>query len=242
MNAITSPPIRLDPKKHIYWLGKKRLQSVGSLVKRVTPEFDAAYHAERVAKREGKTMDQVLKEWSDKRDASCVTGHELHDFIELYLKGPTTARPCPGTKAGAWVQWFTTAVPGRPTPQQSLKSEGTEVIVGHEEYGYAGTLDLLASSSKTNLIHVFDWKQNKAFNKDNRYGEMLLPPFDDLPNCEHTRYSLQVSLYRLALERNGHEGKTGDSWIVHITEQAATPHRALDLLARAEEWVKGLKL
>lgn len=233
-----SPAIVLDKKTHVYTCEGRRLASVGSLVKRVTPQFDAHFNAQRVAEREGKTKDQVLVEWERNRDAACDTGIQLHEFIDRVLSGRPPEEKQQGEavppKCRQWLAWWEKA-------EESLSPVETEHIVGSLELGIAGTQDMLAESSKTEKLHVFDWKNNKAMRDRNDYGKTLLPPFDDLPDCELTRYSLQVSLYRLLVELEMCE-EIGESWIVHVTDDFAKPYKAFDLRRRAEDWVRGLKL
>jgi hypothetical protein len=80
-----------------------------------------------------------------------------------------------------------------------------------------------------------DWKTGK-FHHTDPYGQGLLSPFDDLPASQYALYSLQVSLYRLMLERQGIP--CGSSYIVfHPPEGDAMPIRAMDLRERIEAWI-----
>ena len=238
------PLITLDPRSHVYSCNGNRLESVSSLVKRVTPQFDADYHAARIAAKQGKTKDQVLAEWAEKRDTGLDTGRKLHWFVERVVGGSDGQAELSQIleakafdaldKCKSWLDWW------RNTGSKSLEVLACEKIVGDPELGFAGTPDLLANSKKTSQAHLLDWKQNKAFRTENQYGERLLPPFGDLWNCELATYSLQVELYALALERGGQP--CGDGWVLHLSPERATPHKALRLRERALEWVKGLNL
>jgi hypothetical protein len=100
----------------------------------------------------------------------------------------------------------------------------------------AGTVDALFSSNKTNREHIADWKTGK-FRTFSPYGERLLKPFNDLHNCQAVMYSLQTSLYRLILERQGHA--MGTSWIIHLDGEARA-HKCLDLRERLLAWIDDL--
>lgn len=234
-----APLIVLDPRSHVYSCGNRKLSSVGSLVKRVTPKFDADYWADRKAKQEGITKESMLARWAAKRDASCDKGHALHEAIQATLaahmvgKEFDTVNRCALPEAAAWRKWWESA-------RGVLTVKGLELIVGDLELGYAGTLDTLVHSSMNEKYVVLDWKSNEKFGTVSDYNRNLLPPFDDLPDCELTKYSLQVELYALALERAGQP--MGGGWVLHLSPETATPHRALRLRERALEWVKGLKL
>lgn len=235
-----SDPILLDEVSHTYSCGKRRLEAVGSLVKRVTPPFDADKVAERVARRDGRTTAAVKAEWAQKRDVACDKGHLVHAGVKHALCAVMAGKPEAVKANGSaprefhhWLDWWAGA-------GQFLKPIAVECVVGDVELGFAGTFDTLFESSKTNQYHAFDWKSNNRFDTESPYGDRMLPPFEDLPSCHHVHYSLQVELYALALEREGR--KVGPGWLVHLSEAGAKPYKALDLRRRAEEWVRSLKL
>jgi hypothetical protein len=84
---------------------------------------------------------------------------------------------------------------------------------------------------------LLDWKSGKNFSDRNEYGERLLDPFSDLDNCEQVVYSMQVSLYRLILERDGFTGPVDECLILHLTDRSAVPHRVTDYRTRLLEWL-----
>jgi hypothetical protein len=131
-------------------------------------------------------------------------------------------------ESASWLHWWLTC-------KIHLTPLRVESIVGNLEWKIAGTMDALLLSDKTTRHHVFDWKTGKEFRFINQYSELLLPPFDDLQNCEHVVYSLQTSIYRALVEREGID--CGDSWIVHVTADKATPYRATDYRERVLQWL-----
>ena len=224
--------IRFDEPSHTYWLGKRELISVTTLIGSLKPEFDAQTHSKRVAACEGVSQRSILDQWDKKRDDACDRGHRLHEAIRLSLDGkePTTVVP---ETFHAWRRWWMNA-------SANLKPLMVEKIVYDEELGVAGTLDALFESTKTGLDHVFDWKQNKVIRTRNQYGEKLLPPFQDLDNCELITYSMQLSLYRAMLERQ-RVADLGDGWIIHLGTEAKA-YKAKDYRGRLVRWIeKGLK-
>jgi ATP-dependent exoDNAse (exonuclease V) beta subunit len=64
-------------------------------------------------------------------------------------------------------------------------------------------------------LQYSNYKTNKKINRKNDYGETLLAPFDHIPKCEHAKYSLQLHLYKLILERNSpfSVGDLGIIWV-----------------------------
>jgi hypothetical protein len=87
MNKYSSDNrVCFDLNTHTYTLdGGKKLTSVTSLISNFKNKFDSDYHAERIAKRDGKTKEVVLKEWKDKSDLSCEVGTYIHGIIEKYI-------------------------------------------------------------------------------------------------------------------------------------------------------------
>lgn len=213
------------------------LISVSRAVKHVTPEFEAERIAAKVAAKNGKTTDEVLAEWEDKKVVALQRGTLVHDYIEATLQKRTPpANPfCPNgqlPEMEAFDSWYTSAV------REGAHLVATEMIIGDVELGIAGTLDCLLFSEKTGKHHLLDWKTNSKFRTSNRW-QTLLPPFAHVGDCELGRYSLQLSLYRLILERTaGHLLELGDSFLVHLSRDGRPwTYRAIDLRERAEEWL-----
>jgi hypothetical protein len=74
--------VSFNPINHTYHKGNKKLQSVTSFINSYKNKFDYDYHSERIAKREGKTKNQVLKEWKDKAFKSTEIGTAIHKIFE----------------------------------------------------------------------------------------------------------------------------------------------------------------
>lgn len=85
-----------------------------------------------------------------------------------------------------------------------------EKIVWSESFGMAGRLDLLAKTNKG--LCTIDWKTGK-FRTSNRFQKML-NPFDNLDDCEHSKASIQASLYDLMLGEMGIE--IAMKFIIHL--------------------------
>ncbi|MBA3533760.1 MAG: PD-(D/E)XK nuclease family protein [Ardenticatenales bacterium] len=202
--------IAYDEASHTYTLNGQALTSVGRMIDYVKQPFDAPTIAARTAAKTGQTVEEVLAMWETKRVAAQQRGERVHRYIERVLRGQQDAADSDTFLAlndklpeehafdSFWEQTG--------SKLQVLK---TEWIVGDAELGVAGRLDSLFSSPATNRDHVWDWKTGSRFNTSNRW-QILLPPFDDLDDCEFNCYSLQLSLYRLIVERNLQAG-LGDS-------------------------------
>lgn len=230
------PAVDFDAATHTYTVRGRRLPSVTELVKSVSAPFDAQAAAERVAARRSAAYGrqvaagEVLAEWEEAGRRARESGRATHEAIERVLGGSGGAD---GTaEFRAWSAWWASG------PSSSLSVVAKEEAVADEALGVAGRLDALLASAKTGVAHVFDWKTGKRYEFASRYGDKMLAPFSDLDDCEHSRYSLQASVYRLVLERAGLA--CGESWVVRLPASGpAAAYRAADLRARAEAWLAG---
>jgi len=217
--------VSFEPSTHTYKIDGVRVPSVTQVLKCLKRPFESERIAGTVGRRDGKDASQVLREWKEKSDVALAKGRNLHTVAENAILGrPNSASAT--TEEKAWLAFWGAA-------KAMLKPRMTEAVVADAEYQIAGTVDAVLFSAKTRQQHVFDWKTGK-FLSENPWGEMLLSPFDDVPACQLMLYSLQVSLYRLILERRGEP--CGASWIVHCVN-VATPYRAVDFRDRLHEWI-----
>jgi ATP-dependent exoDNAse (exonuclease V) beta subunit len=190
-----SNELQYEDTKHQYHLQDKPLESISKFVSNFYPKFDSQYHAKRIAKRDGKTVDQVLKEWKDKADKSTILrGTPYHNYIENRLKGYIVTPPDKEviTQVDCIQAWL---------KQRRIIPILTEIKTYDLDLEIAGTMDLLAFNEKTGKFLVIDWKTNKEIVTDNPYKKFMFPPFDDLADNNYNHYCLQINLYRYCLEK-----------------------------------------
>ena len=232
-------PIEFDPATHTYTCAGQQLTSVTTLVKELTPPFDRDGIAARCARREGQTVEQVLAEWDAKGKASMQRGTDCHDYIDGVLSGE-----CDPIKAAlnerlpemdafdkAWLAF---------RERLDARVVAKETIVGDPELGIAGRVDVILDvtpARQDTRRCLIDWKTGTKFETQGRFGS-LLPPFADVGDCELNRYSLQLSLYRLLLEREEPGRAWGDSYLIHLRgDKSFHIHRAHDYRERALAWL-----
>lgn len=222
--------IQFDPQWHTYHLNGTRLTGVTKYLKQFQKPFDRDDIAARVAARENRPVANVLAEWDAKGAAGIELGLRVHQYIEktlnLHKNGveitlandPFLALndPCPEITA------FDTLF-----GQLKNKTEIIQVewVMGDIDWGIAGTADALVFSSDTGQYHLWDWKTGK-FDIENKW-EKLLRPFAGFDACKLNIYSLQLSLYRLIIQRN--TGLTlGDSYLFHLQDGGCHIYKAVD--------------
>jgi len=222
--------IKFNADQHRYFLNGRELTSVTTKIKEFQKPFDRDGKARRVAEKEGRNVAEVLAEWEASGERGRRLGITVHEHIQKTLLGTENGQlaldPFMGlsTKLPEIVSfdrfWSQLA------PLVSYCKEHVEWVIGDEELGVAGTVDTMLFSPETGKYHLWDWKTGK-FDLNNRW-ENLLRPFAHLDACKLHIYSLQVSLYRLIIERNTGLD-LGDSYLVHLTENGHQVHRAIDL-------------
>lgn len=229
--------ISFNQKYHTYTCNGHKLTSVTKLAYSLKPAFDREGVAAKKARETGQSVAEILAEWDTNRNAALARGTLVHEWIAGYLLDqlPPASDPFLALNErlpemdGFETLWG----------QLSLKAalQHAEWVVGDEELGIAGTVDALLLSNDGDRSNLWDWKTGKEFKTENRF-QNLLPPFDDLPDSDLSAYSLQLSLYRLIIERNT-SLEIGDCYIAHLDPVGGYRiHKALDLRERVERWLK----
>lgn len=226
--------IRFDADEHRYYYGDyQELTSVTKALKRFKKPFDADGIAAKVAAKEGRPISAILAEWEAKGEKSRALGVQVHQHILKALCGqpnqqisfdPFLSLNTLAPEIRAFdVLWHTLST------KVSYLKDHIEWVIGDAELGLAGTVDAMFFNLETKKYHIWDWKTGK-FGLFNQF-QTLLKPFDYLDDCPLNVYSLQVSLYRLIIERNtGLE--LGDSYLVHLSSDGYQVYRAVDLRER----------
>lgn len=208
---------------HKYFLNGEELCSVSSIVEKFESEFDTVAKATSYAEKHGETPEYWIDEWRFNNLKATITGSLVHEYNEslawLHMGLPENITELNKCKYISDKNWL---IPTRPKEEAGLKfwkefPKNTYVVLPEtriynigDVFKYAGTFDLLVyfkhptDDTKSGLI-VLDYKTNKDLYKDysRMKHKMLLEPFDKLFDESYGGYSLQLSLYTLALEKIG---------------------------------------
>ena len=228
--------IKFFEKNHKYEIaGEPAKMSVSGLISKYEKPFDRDGIAKNVARRDGKLVEDVLWEWEYNKDYSCHKGSEFHLIVEQFFQRRTM--PIDRDAIEAFL-----------TKKSNLSKESidsyysdmallirnfrsfyewwkedhillrSEFVVGDKETKICGTIDNLSLNKKTGKLALFDYKTNKEIKREGYKGEMLLAPINTIPKCELGKYSLQLALYKIILEKNtGFE--VGDCKVVWVAGQ-----------------------
>lgn len=194
-------PLIFKEKEHRYFTKSgKELISCSKLIHKYSPEFDPKGEIiAGSAKKKGKTVEELRKEWDYERDSANEKGTNFHKQAEYWVENKQIQD---SDYKDVILQLSKFPFKGQ------LQSETT---IYSQELGIAGTVDLIDWFD--NNCDVLDFKTNKKLKKLSffRKGyEMMLYPVNHLMNCNFVHYSLQQEIYAIILEENGYwvENKT----------------------------------
>lgn len=210
--------IRFVEKDHSYKIGNDLAKySVTKLLKKYEKPFDSENIAQRVARKRGISVKEVIREWDYKRDYSTHKGSEFHLFAENFLQRRQISIDKDAIlnflnernnsifvkdyydEIALLVKNFLNFYNWWKEDYILLK---TEFVIGDRESSVCGTIDNLSYNKKTKKLAIFDYKTNKKIGNHSEYNNKLLPPFDYLDECERVKYSLQLCLYKHMIEKN----------------------------------------
>lgn len=191
--------LEFTAESHQYTIGDRALSSVSSVVKRFTEPFDADRIAGFVARKRGITKEEVLAEWEAKKNAACDRGNQAHYFGEKVGLTYNTPDAHIATSAQEHaILKFWDNIPDHIEPFLF------ELQMFSEEFGIAGTADLLLYNTRTGKFIICDYKTNEDLFK-NYKGKKLLAPFKDKLDMPFSKYEIQLSLYQILFEQCGFE-------------------------------------
>ena len=214
---------------HYYECKGKRVGiSVTTFIHEFCNEFDAEGMAEKVANRDGKTIQQVLDEWDYKRDFSCEKGTTCHEFAqslwsaELYK--PLYFDNSPEFKKSIFIIQRQ-AMNFKMDYEEHLEHLIDELPIGSEEYDIASCVDHLFYNKLTGGLVLVDYKTNTDIYKDKKYYEnsrkkppRMKIPLQHLEDLTITHYYIQLSIYKFLIEK--YTGlKVDEMFIVYMSEK-----------------------
>ena len=178
--------------------------SVTTILGTFKDKFDEEFHAARIADRKGIHKDDVIAEWREINRLANEYGTALHEICERFLLAPNRMYSprdefeklvISALKEVCEVEELSLV------ESKHLKPEHIMTLEFNELEGIAGTADIIEDMADKPLFNVWDFKTNKRFNYENKYGEFLHFPLDHLAHCQYNDYTIQLSVYALMYER-----------------------------------------
>lgn len=193
-----------EEKTHTYKLGGSFFTPVSNCISEFKTPFNSNIIAKAYAKKYGRTTEDVLKQWDDKKNNSCDLGTKTHLFGEKYFYNKELK---PESKYEEGIVKFWNNIPSHIIPIFP------EVRVYSSKYKYAGTIDNLFFNERTEKIIETDYKTNADLYK-NFKNQKMKKPYEFLLDMPFSHYELQLSYYQIPLEDIGLE--VSDRYIIWL--------------------------
>lgn len=218
MKISKDKSVVFDSVNHTYHLNGKKLTSVTQFISQFKNKFDSDYWSKKIALRDDKTQEQVLKEWSDKAKKSCDIGTAIHKIFEDYIdnKFCILSDEIVIDFIDLEIEYLTDFLPKSKVAIQFIKDYfiTKRLIPIHTEYivyndYLAGQVDLICQDKNGNY-YILDFKTNDKI-ETKSYGKNLNGKLSDIPDSTYYHYSLQLSIYKQMFNE-----KVDKLYIIHI--------------------------
>lgn len=175
--------------------------SVTTLLHKFFEPFDEAATAARMEAQGKGVASELIEVWHKNRDDACDYGTRVHQTAEARLLGqprPHEPRDARELLAFSSVEDFCTRmiIP-------KCKVIKPESVLFVPEWGISGTADLCAVRHDGVFV-IGDWKSNKSIDREGFRGKMALGHISHLPDCNWTKYCLQLNIYQQMLLHGGY--------------------------------------
>ena len=189
-----------------YYTYKDKPISIGAtgLIEQYTQDFDAQAVAEKVAEKQGKSVQEVLDEWKQKNKYACDKGHLGHLYAQSLWNGENVLDE---------IEKFTN---GLETPLDKILDQADnfyydykdrlehlydEYVIGSEEYDIASAIDHLFINKLTGGLVLVDYKTNSDIHKNEKYAKNMKVPLSHLKDFTLNHYYIQLSIYKYLVEK-----------------------------------------
>jgi hypothetical protein len=205
---------------HKYFLNKRELISVTTLIHEYQEEFNEEYWSQYKADQFFVSQKEILRAWNFINKKGTMKGSAIHDYAENLFQNKEFEYPKDLILKEfgfdpVWVEYqmtkkhvdrFYNDVHGKLIPIR------TEFVIYDKESLIAGMLDMLFYNIKAKEYQIWDWKSNKDFTFE-LPSRHLLGDLYMLEDCDLEIYSLQLEFYKQIIERNTGI-KLGKSYLV----------------------------
>ena len=205
---------------HYEYKGQRVGISVTRLIEEYTNEFDAETIAEKVAIRDGKTIQEVLDEWKEKNEWACKKGSLTHYFAQLIWKEPYMGFiPIELNKEQYDIifELQRQAATFKKDYEDRLEHIYDEYVIGSEEYDIASAIDHLFINKLTGGLVLVDYKTNSDIHKNEKYAKNMKVPLSHLKDTTLNHYAIQLSIYKYLVEKYTNL-KIEEFFIVYMSE------------------------
>lgn len=249
--------IRFQDEGHIYFIEGMEGHpiSVTTLIHKFFPDFNSDKVIAHMMKSKnweqspyfGMTKEEIQQQWKENGEKASALGTAMHNAIEDYINDEAAGK----VSCGKELQLAESKLPiFPPVPTQTIefgyflrfwkelkvgtadfKAYRTEWLVFDEEKRLAGSIDLVLSNSKGDII-ICDWKRSKEIKFNNKYQKGL-KVLSHLEDCNYEHYCLQLNIYRHLLETK--YGKKVVGMFLVIFHPNQSQHQLINVPKRQKE-------
>ena len=199
-----------------------------TLVGQYENPFDEEKVAHFKAIKDGIPKQEILDMWHFDRDFACCKGTHTHAYNEFLWKGDELYSY---DKEAVIKQFgFDVVLPVWDKLKRICESfyreykdrlipVGLEQIVGSRDFDIAGAIDFLAYSKKLDAIIILDYKTNKEIKFESYRDKKMLPPINNVPDCNYYHYCLQLAIYKILIEYETNIKVYPTKWLIWINEK-----------------------
>jgi len=186
-------------RSHTYFYRERECTSVTSIIGKYQKPFETEIIAARYAKKHKTNIVTVLKDWEDKRDSAAIKGTHVHAYAELIFQSKMYEDPQLSEIDPLLLSFVDNFFKDT---KDKLVLAKAELVVGDYDLAICGMVDKLFYNKKANEYQIWDYKTNKDIKDHSPYGNKLINELDHLDDCEMTKFSLQLGVYKNIIERN----------------------------------------
>lgn len=236
---IRDSAVRFDAAEHVYTIPHlhKKLISVTTLVSHFFEPFDADSVIRCMmnspkwptSKYYGMPPDRIKELWATNGRDAAAKGTRLHAFIEACYNNADVssyADLLPTPECAQFQRFVTDLGVARIQQKDPVIPYRTEWVVYDESINVGGTIDMVYKNLADGTYTLVDWKRCKRIHKNaptNHGRRMAKGIMSGLPDCNFTKYSMQLNVYRYIVEKV-YNMKVRDAYILSFHPDQTNYH------------------
>lgn len=196
--------VRFEDPTHTYYIDgdSKDIISSTTVIKKYFPDFDADSIVKNIVgsykwkndeeyKYYQMSAESIKKQWKDSGDKASKLGTLMHEKIEYFYNDNEVDLLEDEKEFEYFLNFY--------EDHQDMEIYRTEWVVYIDELKIAGSIDA-TFINEDGTLSLYDWKRSKEIKFDSFGDKTALKPFEHLPDCNFSKYSLQLNLYRRIIE------------------------------------------
>lgn len=202
--------IEFHEKEHFYTLNDYRFGiSATSLIETYAQEFDSDSISQMVANKRGISQQEVLNEWKEENEFSCVKGSCIH--LKAQSLWMNRNYEIDYNKLDDNIDKERLKKEYEVMSKQAINFYNDykdmydmiqdEFIVWSKEYDVAGSIDGIMYNKYTQQCCILDFKSNKDLQFESKYHKKMKVPLHKLDDVNGQHYYIQLSIYKYLVEK-----------------------------------------